>query len=752
MQPSVRLIAAAVWAPAAFRASALAAPAHPPEQHLLHDHRQHGDARSDMPPPTLAGLLACGAPAGNGALMAETFAPFRPAVRFCWDSNFLYEESDSMPDPLLMPNVMSGITSWQQQVPVPTSYFQAVTNPETNPAGLGFGQPNVWRIPLVPVPAVPSLPLNGGNFQRGAVALAVNGIPIFNPRNNTGQFSYAIGELDIYGGHCGRANDYHYHVAPLHLQPIVGTGKPVAWALDGYPIYGYEEPDGTPRQPLDADGGHVVAPWGYHYHAIGSAAAGPQAPYLMNAFHGRVVNFGGQVDPQPDALSFEPAFTPLAGARIVSSTRPTPDSFALTYTVNSVPYTVSWSLDRRTRSIAMHREAPTGTTNVAYTSTRRFQAHPDAVRSMAALPDTGQTASATSAFGEDADYLINVPAFVDHGNGTVTDAVTGLMWQKVDAGEMTWDAAMAGAAALSLGGYADWRLPTPIEAFSIMDHGRNPALDPAFFQNNPSGTSQYWWTADPYGTDLTRAWATNSGGGMGPHSKASTVSAGGSSRFCARYVRGAAAWNVHGFYNNGDGTVTDLDTGLMWLQAPGAPMTWSAAIAWAESLTAAGHSDWRLPNVKELQSLVDIAQATATTTAAAKAPVNRLLFPGVLATAHWSSTPLRSPTLTSAWLVEFGINTAVPAGSGPNRNLQGIVSYEVQTSLYPALAVRTAAPVSCDCRADLNNDRHVDGTDLGMLLGAWGTSGAATGADIDGDGIVDGLDLGELLAAWGDCP
>ena len=726
---------------------ALALPVHPPDS---------GDAAvpaalADQPS-SLASLLACGTPAGNGALLVATFAPFRPAVRFCWDANHFYEESDSMPDPVQMPNVMAGITSWQQQVPVPTSYFQAVTNPETNTGSLGYGQPNVWRIPLVPVPAASPIPLSGGNFQRGAIALAVNGIPIFNPRNNTGQFSYAIGELDTYGGHCGRANDYHYHVAPLHLQPLVGAGKPVAWALDGYPIYGYDEPDGTPRQALDADGGHTVAPWGYHYHAIGSAAAGPQSPYLMNAFHGTVVNFGGQVDPQPDAINYEPAFTALQGARIVSSTRPSADSFALTYTVNSASYVVSWTLDRKTRTITMHREAPSGTTNVAYTSTKRFQSYAPAPRSMAALPDTGQAASATATFGEDADYLINAPAFTDNGDGTVTDAVTGLMWQKVDSGEMTWESAMAGAAALTLGGYTDWRLPTPMEAFGILDHGRNPALNPAYFQDNASGTSQYWWTTDPFGTDLTRVWATNSGGGMGPHSKTQTVSAGGTSRFCARYVRGAKAWNTHTYYNNGDGTVTDLDTGLMWTQAPGSAMTWNAAIAWAEGLTTGGYTDWRLPNVKELQSIVDITQAVATTAAASKAPVNRLLFPGTTATAHWSSTPLRSPTLTSAWLVEFGVNTAVPPANGPTRNLQGIVSYEVQSSAYPAFAVRTAAPVSCDCPADLNNDRRVDGIDLGRLLAAWGAASASTGADINRDGIVDGQDLGALLAAWGSCP
>lgn len=54
------------------------------------------------------------------------------------------------------------------------------------------------------------------------------------------------------------------------------------------------------------------------------------------------------------------------------------------------------------------------------------------------------------------------------------------------------------------------------------------------------------------------------------------------------------------------------------------------------------------------------------------------------------------------------------------------------------------------CPADLNGDGVVDGADLGLLLGTWGSTGAAP-ADLDGDGTVDGADLGLLLGAWGPC-
>ena len=89
------------------------------------------------------------APAGNGTLMAASFGPFKPKVRFYWDSTYFYEESDGMPDRALAPNLMVGITSWQQHFPLFTSYFASTTNPENSAASLGFGQPNVWKLQLV---------------------------------------------------------------------------------------------------------------------------------------------------------------------------------------------------------------------------------------------------------------------------------------------------------------------------------------------------------------------------------------------------------------------------------------------------------------------------------------------------------------------------------------------------------------------------------------------------------------------------
>ncbi|MFZ4765485.1 MAG: YHYH protein [Roseimicrobium sp.] len=282
--------------------------------HLLDEWRQHGDKQSATPqfaandtPPKLSQAPAQAAP----------FVAFAPKVEVKWDKDFLYIESNGLPSH----NMMVGITAWQQQVPLPQSYRGD----------------NAWRLPLKPVPAkTPAVVEN--HFLRGAIAIAANGIPIFNPQNNRGEVSYEIGELDQWGGHCGRADDYHYHIAPLHLQSVVGKNMPIAYALDGYPIYGLTEPDGAPVGQLDECHGHEDTKYGYHYHAS------TKRPYVQSAFHGEVVEAEGQVDPQPRANPVRPALQALRGAAITGFESTGQDSYKLSYTVQgdkrSIAYTI----------------------------------------------------------------------------------------------------------------------------------------------------------------------------------------------------------------------------------------------------------------------------------------------------------------------------------------------------------------------------------------------------------------------------
>ena len=237
---------------------------------------------------------------------AVPFGAFAPAVALRWDQNFLYVESEGLP----AHGMMVGITAWQQQVPLPQSYRGD----------------NAWRIPLHPVPAKTLVSIKD-RFLRGAIAIAANGIPIFNPQNNRGELSQEIGELDQWGGHCGRSDDYHYHIAPLHLQAQLGREHPVAYALDGYPIYGLNEPDGSDPVKLDSFNGHDALGLGYHYHAS------LKYPYLNGGFHGEVVERGGQVDPQPRAQGVRPALTALRGAKITDFKSTNENHYELSYVV-----------------------------------------------------------------------------------------------------------------------------------------------------------------------------------------------------------------------------------------------------------------------------------------------------------------------------------------------------------------------------------------------------------------------------------
>ena len=111
------------------------------------------------------------------------------------------------------------------------------------------------------------------------------------------------------------------------------------------------------------------------------------------------------------------------------------------------------------------------------------------------LPDTGQNTSYTNVPGEDADYSINPPNYTDLKNGIILDNVTGLQWQQTDAGEMTHEQAIMYADTCTLGGFTDWRLPSPLEAYSIMIFNRNkPPLDITAFATS---TAEYWWTNLP---------------------------------------------------------------------------------------------------------------------------------------------------------------------------------------------------------------------------------------------------------------
>ncbi|MFM8472226.1 MAG: DUF1566 domain-containing protein [Candidatus Kapaibacterium sp.] len=281
-------------------------------------------------------------------------------------------------------------------------------------------------------------------------------------------------------------------------------------------------------------------------------------------------------------------------------------------------------------------------------------------------PDTGQTISYTNVKGEDSDYQINVPAWRVRSAQTAEDKVTGLIWQRTDGGEMTFDAARKYADTLTLDGEKGWRLPTLLEALSIVSMDRNnPALDTSVFTNTKA---EYWWTSQEQPSNTTRVWVTNSGGGMGPHVKTETISAGGTKKYQARVVKtGMQSVMVEHYTDNGDSTVTDNVTGLMWQRYPARDsVPWETALTRAEDARIAGHDDWRLPNLKDLGSLVDITR---------NAPAAPLLFT-MQSLRYWTSTAQFKQT-ANAWFVDF--------------QNSGLTSYAAKVRSYPVILVRSTS-------------------------------------------------------------
>ena len=99
------------------------------------------------------------------------------------------------------------------------------------------------------------------------------------------------------------------------------------------------------------------------------------------------------------------------------------------------------------------------------------------------------------------------------------------------------------------------------------------------------------------------------------------------------------------FADNGDDTVTDSATGLVWQQRDDdKTRNWTGALAYCEGLDLAGHTDWRLPNIRELRSIVDHEKYNPA--------IDSTLFPGTNSSYYWSSTSFASDA-DDAWYVDF---------------------------------------------------------------------------------------------------
>jgi hypothetical protein len=317
------------------------------------------------------------------------------------------------------------------------------------------------------------------------------------------------------------------------------------------------------------------------------------------------------------------------------------------------------------------------------------------------VPDTGQTTCYDNTavlapcptlgqafYGQDASYTINPMSYtkldengddlpVEEGAWTmVRDNVTGLIWelkQEKDStpnydnphdadnkylwydsnpatnggnagtqgdGVTTFDTEQFIAALndANYGGHDDWRLPTIKELASIVNSSipyPGPTINTTFFPN----TNMFWhWSSTTHSIVTDCAWDVYFDEGNDySHYKDN----GG----CVRAVRGGQAGSLDHLVINGDGTVTDTDTGLMWDQdTPDNAMTWESALSTFENSTWAGYTDWRLPTIQELRSLVDYSRFNPV--------INITYFPDTAASCYWSSTTYANGT-DVAWGMYF---------------------------------------------------------------------------------------------------
>lgn len=254
-------------------------------------------------------------------------------------------------------------------------------------------------------------------------------------------------------------------------------------------------------------------------------------------------------------------------------------------------------------------------------------------------------------YGQDARYQGKQPAYQDNGDGTVTDLNTGLMWQKGTGEKMTWEEAALGAESFNLAGYTDWRMSSIKELYSLInftgltgmtESESTSYIDTDYFLFNYGDTntgerfidSQYISSTRYVSITMTgdvTAFGVNFADGRIKGYGLTNPSTRENKKFYVRYVRGNNDYGINNFVDNKDGTITDLATGLQWMQVDSGTfdvggngdgkLNWEQALEWAENLEYAGYSDWRLPNAKELQGIVDYTRSPDTTNSAAIDPV-----------------------------------------------------------------------------------------------------------------------------------
>lgn len=263
-------------------------------------------------------------------------------------------------------------------------------------------------------------------------------------------------------------------------------------------------------------------------------------------------------------------------------------------------------------------------------------------------------------YGQDGQYAGNQPSYTTSDDGlSVLDNVTGLTWTQgadwsgdgvVDSADKFKYVDLQGQADVlntqNYGGFSDWRVPSIKELYSLVNYngtdpnpqatnanGLTPFIDNSVFQFAYGDTSageriidSQWGTSTLYVSQVMNGqnamFGMNFADGRIKGYPGNNVPGNNNPDFYVRFVRGNTDYGTNDFADNGDGTITDDATELMWAEADsGVGMDWEAALAYAENSTLGGYDDWRLPNAKELHSLFDYSRSPDTTQSAAIDPI-----------------------------------------------------------------------------------------------------------------------------------
>ncbi len=249
--------------------------------------------------------------------------------------------------------------------------------------------------------------------------------------------------------------------------------------------------------------------------------------------------------------------------------------------------------------------------------------------------------------------LPNPASYTDNGDGTVTDNVTKLVWQKAVTSSQaySWCNAINYCATLTLAGRS-WRLPTRIELLSLVDFTRTgPAINTTAFPSVPGG--KYHWTSSPWvvsqiATKPQYSWIVNFSEGL-------TSNAG--DRTAAEYARCVSAPDEGAlpsprYVAVATGEVQDVDTKLIWATTATTTTTdFATAQTTCSGLGLNGHT-WRTPSIKELSTLVDEVPPISKVSPA----IDTTTFAGTAATTpYWSSSLYggMSATAHDPWVINY---------------------------------------------------------------------------------------------------